>query len=389
MIPALKILKNGVWCDNEPSYILKNGVWNNIDEIYSSNGLGWIKASEKHNFYQYGNLWDETNHQDISYAFGIGLGNKFRLFTKPYLNNPFANYQLWGSGLNENGQLGLGHFDYVSYPVLIDSGTWTDPICGYNSTLIIQRRTLDLYGCGNGIHLGLNSTENFSNLTLINDTLAWARIAVNNGNPTHSLFLTHENELYGTGHNTYGQLGSGVGPECLTLSKLNTRSWSAISCGENFSVGISNYDLYTSGLNDKGQLGLGDNTNRSNFTLIPTDYRWIIICAGPNFFIAIDMDEGYLWGCGDNSYGQLGLGDKVNRNSLTLINDSIMWASIICGYGYMIAMDVNGSLWGAGRNDYGQLGLPSSEDITTLTKIGDGYDNPHISCFNDLTNILN
>ena len=69
-------------------------------------------------------------------------------------------------------------------------------------------------------------------------------------------------------------------------------------------------------------------------------------------------NDGTLWGTGDNQYGQLGLGDTTNRNTFTQITtntDNVK--SVYCGGSHAFILKNDGTLWGCGRNDYGQLGL--------------------------------
>jgi len=69
--------------------------------------------------------------------------------------------------------------------------------------------------------------------------------------------------------------------------------------------------LFTTGNNDDGQLGLGDTTDRLNFTLVDwSSWKWA--AAGSFHTLGVKTD-GTLWAWGWNGYGQLGLGDTTNR----------------------------------------------------------------------------
>ena len=77
--------------------------------------------------------------------------------------------------------------------------------------------------------------------------------------------------------------------------------------------------LWGCGYNGYGRLGLGDDTSRTTFTQITTNVDNIkeIYCGG--YYTFILKNDGTLWGCGQNNFGQLGLGDTTNRNVFTQI----------------------------------------------------------------------
>ena len=94
-------------------------------------------------------------------------------------------------------------------------------------------------------------------------------------------------------------------------------------------MGFSNHSLilkndgtlWGCGYNGSGELGLGDTINRNTFTQITTNTDNIkqIYCGNGHTIIL--KDDGTLWGCGLNNHGQLGLGDTNNRSVPTLIPD--------------------------------------------------------------------
>jgi alpha-tubulin suppressor-like RCC1 family protein len=99
----------------------------------------------------------------------------------------------------------------------------------------------------------------------------------------HMIALTSQGKLYAWGHNSQGQLGnndtSGTNqvipvPVNMTgalLGKIVT----TMTAGGNFSIALtSDGGLYSWGVNNAGELGNGDTTNRYNPTLV--SYRNII-----------------------------------------------------------------------------------------------------------------
>lgn len=59
----------------------------------------------------------------------------------------------------------------------------------------------------------------------------------------------------------------------------------------------------------------------------------------------------------DNSFGQLGLDDNINRNELTLMIEEKEIQQIACGGYYTLILKKNGELAVFGKNNFGQLGL--------------------------------
>jgi alpha-tubulin suppressor-like RCC1 family protein len=91
------------------------------------------------------------------------------------------------------------------------------------------------------------------------------------------------------------------------------------------------------------------------------------ISAGQQFAMIL-KDNGDLYGTGDNSDGQLGLGDYVNRNTPTFVEANI--ASIDCGTFYTMAIDTDGDLWATGvTGSSGVLGNESTEKRNTFAKV--------------------
>ncbi len=109
--------------------------------------------------------------------------------------------------------------------------------------------------------------------------------------------------------------------------------------------------LYGCGWNEHGQLGLGDKTNRTIFTIIGINTNDIksIYCGDGHTLIL--KNDGTLWGCGKNDYGQLGLGDKNNRNIFTQITTNANnIKSVYCSDDSTFILTNDGTLWGCGYN---------------------------------------
>ena len=106
--------------------------------------------------------------------------------------------------------------------------------------------------------------------------------------------------------------------------------------------------LWGCGYNANGELGLGDKNNRTTLTQITTNADNIksIYRGGYHSFILKNDDT--LWGCGYNGYSQLGLGDANDRTTFTQITNNVK--SVYCGESHTLILKNDNTLWGCGRN---------------------------------------
>ena len=82
--------------------------------------------------------------------------------------------------------------------------------------------------------------------------------------------------------------------------------------------------------------------------------------------------DGTLWAWGENSYGQLGVGDTTDRSSPTQVGSAHDWAAIAPGGAdsyHTLALKKDGTLWAWGFNRFGQLGLGDTSDRLTPTQV--------------------
>lgn len=90
------------------------------------------------------------------------------------------------------------------------------------------------------------------------------------------------------------------------------------------------------------------------------DFHCGLICSGTHYVIFTNSDGTKIYGYGKNKYGQLGLGDNVDRDYISQVDfeleedDAIV--SLKCGYYHTIALSKSGKVYGWGRGVEGQLG---------------------------------
>lgn len=170
-------------------------------------------------------------------------------------------------------------------------------------------------------------------------------------------------KIYVWGNNMYGQLGLGdycnyyVRPYELILPLPNVYC-EQISCGAYHTVILIKNKIYICGGNNYGQLGLGDSVDKHLLQELNLP-DVISVGCGTYHTVALvkstNLNKLYVWG--GNKQGQLGLGDHTNRSTPqeVVLSESIL--SVSCGGSHTIALTQDGLIYVWGINKSGQLGL--------------------------------
>jgi alpha-tubulin suppressor-like RCC1 family protein len=116
-------------------------------------------------------------------------------------------------------------------------------------------------------------------------------------------------------------------------------------------------------------------------------YQTFVLAAAGTRLVQISMsratenvlaiaEDGSLWGCGQNFYGQLGTGNTNSLRVMTKIGTDTNWRQVRMGTDHAVATRTDGTLWAFGRNNNGQAGQGSltTTQYTSPTQIGTGTD---------------
>ena len=153
-----------------------------------------------------------------------------------------------------------------------------------------------------------------------------------------------------------------------------------MACGSGQSHTITLSDdgtAHSFGRNNVGQLGLGPKQNHVSVpTPIPNLPKINMISCGGYFTICVDH-EGFIWSFGENYCGQLGTGNKTDRNVPQKLQDIPPVLSVSCGSEHTLIIVNDDNLWSWGKNNFGQLCHGDKKDRS----------NPQKTSFSNLSQI--
>jgi alpha-tubulin suppressor-like RCC1 family protein len=330
----------------------------------------------------YNSSGEIINYSDIIIT-KISLGYKHSLFLT-------SEGRVYSCGWNKKGQLGFNSGDMDAGQDLNDGRYWDSQNYPYHTRPVL--------------------IETYYNSDLQPITYTNIKITKISTGFEHSLFLTSEGYVYSCGLNDLGQLGLDSTDTKKNIPTLIEKYYNSsgefinysdiiitkISLGYKHSLFLTSEGrVYSCGYNWNGQLGLGtngwDNVNSVNKpTLIETyydsdseaiNYDKIIIteisCGGDHSLFL--TSEGYVYGCGYNWSGQLGLGNQFERKNPTLIHkyydntesvnyNMIRITEISSGLEHSLFLTSEDCVYSCGSNWNGQLGLGTGGEGTKETR---------------------
>ena len=177
----------------------------------------------------------------------------------------------------------------------------------------------------------------------------------------HSLILKSDGTLWASGRNAFGELGLGDTVTRRKFTKVggtglvNGKKTVAFSAGYGMSVVITEDGaVWSTGLNSKGELGVGSTANKTGFTQTNITEGAIAVASGVfNTFVL--KANGSLWATGLNDSGQLGAGNTTDKSAFAEVISSGVTAISRSGFQHALVIK-NGTLWGAGSAKWMALG---------------------------------
>jgi alpha-tubulin suppressor-like RCC1 family protein len=186
-------------------------------------------------------------------------------------------------------------------------------------------------------------------------------------------FITTEGKVYFAGDNSTGQAGDGTTAtklEWIESTPLSSYPIVGLATGSGFNQALdANGQLWSTGYNTPGQLGLGDTTTRTTWTAVSGSGNQAVSC-GYEHTVRINS-SGYLEACGNGNSYRMGTGSSSNSSTFISADggseDSDMYnrkaKSIWATFAGIFAIRDDDVLCFAGWNEVGGGGVNSATQL--------------------------
>jgi alpha-tubulin suppressor-like RCC1 family protein len=254
------------------------------------------------------------------------------------------NGNLWVWGSNNNGQLGLGDGTTRQTPILhpslnnvvkaVAAGGYTTAGNGPAGCGLVLRADGTIWTTGyNGYgQLGLGDTTDRTSFTQIIHPAFFTDIFSGDGRYPAVGAISQQKEIYLWGYNGYGQIGNGntanVAAPFKPVGAFQGHVTKAVMGGGVSTDGCvlqAGNQLWSTGYNGNGNLGIGHTSNVSTFQKVlgisGNIQDWNLYGNGyAAWGISVLYDDGRVDACGENSVGACGTQPANLHNVLALTN---------------------------------------------------------------------
>uniref|UniRef100_A0ABI7VSB1 RCC1-like domain-containing protein n=1 Tax=Felis catus TaxID=9685 RepID=A0ABI7VSB1_FELCA len=278
-----------------------------------------------------------------------------------------GNKKLYMFGSNNWGQLGLGSKSTVSKPTCVKAlkpEKVKFAACGRNHTLVsTEGGKVYAAGGNNEGQLGLGDTEERNTFHLISFFTSQHKIKQLSAGSNTSAALTEDGELFMWGDNSEGQIGlKDVTNVCVPQQVTVGKPISWISCGYYHSAFVTTEgELYTFGEPESGKLGLPNQllcNHRMPQPVPGIPEKVVQVACGGGHTVVLTEKAVYTFGLGQ--FGQLGLGTFLFETSVPKVIEHVKdqkISSISCGENHTALITDIGLMYTFGDGRYGKLGL--------------------------------
>jgi len=251
---------------------------------------------------------------------------------------------------------------------------------------IKKDKSMFIWGYNNNYNLGSGNNLNITSPTKSNDTHSWIYTT---GNQYFTLGIDNNNDLYLAGDvinsnntlstnitNIFGSAFDTIFNNIPTNSNFNAFTFKNINLNikikyiifyKHYAIIDINDNLYLGSSNAYGQCMKSNGLPIYTLTQESTNSKWLSVAVGEYFTAAIKTD-GTLWTVGMNNFGQLGIGNTINTNTLSQVTspgNNSKWRKICIASNTCFGLKEDGSLWAWGYNSDGLMG---QKDTNTNNK---------------------
>ncbi|MEV8636681.1 S8 family serine peptidase [Streptosporangium sp. NPDC051023] len=278
--------------------------------------------------------------------------------------------EVWASGDNAQGQLGIGNTTTKKVPVRVPGLSGVAAVSAGNGYSVALKSDGTVWTWGD------NSQGQLGNGTLTDSSVPvqvagiYNAVGVSAG-PGHVLAVLSNGTVRAWGDNSQSQLGyaGSDSPIAITvpgLTGVSTGPGSVAAGAAHSVVVLANGTVKAWGDNSQGQLGDGTTTDRISPVAVPGLTGVGQVSSRGEHVLAL-VSGGTVKSWGDNSQGQLGDGTTVDRLSPVAVSGLTNVSGISAGSLHSVATTTSTSsatyTWG--DNAQGQLGNGTTTDSTT------------------------
>ena len=272
------------------------------------------------------------------------------------------SYELYVSGYNASGNIGINDALPRSSPVQIPGTQWSQYRGTYAGSRALKTDgTLWAWGYNAYGGLGQNDTIGYSSPIQVPGT-QWSYIATSLETINNTFATKTDGTLWAWGDNGYGELGQNNLTKYSSPIQVPGTQWdgSILTVG-GYSVHCKKTDgtLWAWGNNNNGQLGLNERTLYSSPVQVPGTQWGIVLASAFGTSTMSTKTDGTLWVWGLNNHGRLGLNNLTNYSSPVQLPGT-QWRSSIFAFSagsfQSMGTKTDGTLWAFGRNGFGSLG---------------------------------
>jgi alpha-tubulin suppressor-like RCC1 family protein len=211
-------------------------------------------------------------------------------------------------GLNNYGQLGVANYDENRNWELSAGESFAAISSEYTHSLALtEAGKLFSWGTNNARQLGVDSASSLSAPAEVSVAYKFSQVS---SGTDFTVALDQSGNIWSWGANGSGQLGNGNTTSVETPQLITTPvRFTSVKAGKNYVVALDvNKKIWTWGVNASGQLGNGNN-DAQNVPVQISDKNWDFINTNVSSETTVAIDDNdnlFTWGLNDS--GQLGVG---------------------------------------------------------------------------------